>query len=95
MNQTARAIFPGIDLSEIGITQSHEVVYNPSYEQLFREETRPELEGLETGIVTDSGAIAVDTGSFTGRSPKDKYIVSDSLTKDTLWWADQLSLIHI
>ena len=89
MNQTARAISPGIDLSEIGITQSHEVVYNPSYEQLFREETRPELEGLETGIVTDSGAIAVDTGSFTGRSPKDKYIVSDSLTKDTLWWADQ------
>ena len=71
------------------LPQSHEVVYNPSYEQLFREETRPELEGLETGIVTDSGAIAVDTGSFTGRSPKDKYIVSDSLTKDTLWWADQ------
>jgi len=89
MNQTARAISPGIDLSEIGITQSHEVVYNPSYEQLYSEETRPELEGLETGIVTDSGAIAVDTGSFTGRSPKDKYIVSDSLTKDTLWWADQ------
>ena len=89
MNQTARAISPGIDLSEIGITHSHEVVYNPSYEQLFQEETRPELEGLESGYLTDSGAIAVDTGSFTGRSPKDKYIVSDSLTKDTLWWADQ------
>ncbi len=89
MNQTARAISPVLDLSEIGITHTHEVVYNPSYDQLYLEETRPELEGLERGIVTSSGAIAVDTGSFTGRSPKDKYIVKDSLTKDSLWWADQ------
>lgn len=89
MNQTALAISPGIDLSAIGITDANEVVYNPSYEQLFQEETRPGLEGLERGIVTDSGAIAVDTGAFTGRSPKDKYIVNDALTKDTLWWADQ------
>jgi len=89
MNQTARAIFPGIDLSSIGINNPVEVVYNPSYEQLFREETSADLEGLERGIVTTSGAVAVDTGAFTGRSPKDKYIVKDALTKDTLWWADQ------
>ncbi len=89
MNQTARAIAPGLDLSSIGISNSVEIVYNPSYEQLFEEETRADLEGLERGIVTDSGAVAVDTGAFTGRSPKDKYIVHDSLTQDTLWWADQ------
>ncbi len=76
-------------LADIGIQHVSELVYNPSYETLFEEETRPELEGFERGIVTESGAVAVDTGIFTGRSPKDKYIVKDDVTKDSIWWSDQ------
>ncbi|MEZ8143657.1 phosphoenolpyruvate carboxykinase (ATP) [Enterovibrio norvegicus FF-33] len=78
-----------IDLSQHGIFDAEEVVRNPTYEQLFAEETKPELKGYEKGIVTELGAVAVDTGIFTGRSPKDKYIVKDDTTKDTLWWSDQ------
>ncbi|NKB60772.1 MAG: phosphoenolpyruvate carboxykinase (ATP) [Gammaproteobacteria bacterium] len=78
-----------IDLSKHGITTTSEIVYNPSYELLFAEETKEELEGYARGHLTESGAIAVDTGIFTGRSPKDKYIVQDGTTKDTFWWADQ------
>jgi len=78
-----------LDLRQYGITDVTEVVHNPSYEQLFEEETRPELTGYEKGIVTQLGAVAVDTGEFTGRSPKDKYIVRDETTEDTLWWSDQ------
>ncbi|MEE2002268.1 phosphoenolpyruvate carboxykinase (ATP) [Alkalimonas sp. MEB108] len=78
-----------LDLSQYGITDVTEVVYNPSYDQLFAEETRADLEGYEQGKVTTLGAVAVDTGIFTGRSPKDKYIVRDDTTRDTLWWADQ------
>lgn len=78
-----------VDLSQYGITNVAEVVYNPSYELLFEEETRPELAGYEKGQVTENGAVAVDTGIFTGRSPKDKYIVRDDTTRDTVWWADQ------
>ncbi len=77
------------DLAEYGITGAADIVHNPSYERLFVEETRPELEGYEKGIVTTSGSVAVDTGIFTGRSPKDKYIVRDDTTKDTIWWSDQ------
>ena len=77
------------DLAALGITETTEVVYNPDYETLFQEETRPELQGYERGTLTQSGAIAVDTGIFTGRSPKDKYIVRDDTTRDTLWWNDQ------
>ena len=77
------------DLVDMGITDITEVVYNPDYDTLFQEETRPELEGFERGTLTQSGAIAVDTGIFTGRSPKDKYIVRDDTTRDTLWWNDQ------
>lgn len=77
------------DLADMGITDITEVVYNPDYDTLFQEETRPELEGFERGTLTQSGAIAVDTGIFTGRSPKDKYIVRDDTTRDTLWWNDQ------
>ncbi len=80
---------PSLDLSAYGITGVSEIVYNPSYEKLFEEETKPGLEGLERGVVTTSGAVAVDTGIFTGRSPKDKYIVRDDTTRDTVWWADQ------
>ncbi|WP_428775164.1 phosphoenolpyruvate carboxykinase (ATP) [Vibrio sp.] len=75
-----------LDLTQHGLTDVAEVIRNPSYEQLFEEETRPDLEGYEKGIVTELGAVAVDTGIFTGRSPKDKYIVLDDTTRDTLWW---------
>ncbi|WP_034917606.1 MULTISPECIES: phosphoenolpyruvate carboxykinase (ATP) [Erwinia] len=77
------------DLAAWGIRDAVEIVHNPDYETLYREETRPELSGFERGIETQSGAIAVDTGIFTGRSPKDKYIVRDDTTRDTLWWNDQ------
>ncbi|MGO0305365.1 phosphoenolpyruvate carboxykinase (ATP) [Endozoicomonas acroporae] len=76
-------------LAAVGIKDVLDVVYNPSYETLFEEETRPELEGYEQGVVTEMGAVSVDTGIFTGRSPKDKYIVKDDTTQDTIWWSDQ------
>lgn len=76
-------------LARYGIHQNSEIVYNPDYELLFKEETAPGLEGFERGQVTELGAVNVDTGIFTGRSPKDKYIVRDDTTRDTLWWADQ------
>ncbi|SNY76700.1 phosphoenolpyruvate carboxykinase (ATP) [Pantoea sp. GL120224-02] len=76
------------DLAALGISGTTEVVYNPDFDTLFQEETRPELEGYARGTLTQSGAIAVDTGIFTGRSPKDKYIVRDDTTRDTLWWND-------
>ncbi|MCD9515700.1 phosphoenolpyruvate carboxykinase (ATP) [Photobacterium carnosum] len=78
-----------MDLSQYGITNVTDVIRNPSYEVLFNEETKPELEGYERGIVTELGAVSVDTGIFTGRSPQDKFIVRDNTTKDTLWWSDQ------
>lgn len=77
------------ELEQYGIRDAAEIIYNPSYDLLFDEETRPGLTGYEHGIVTTSGAVAVDTGIFTGRSPKDKYLVRDDLTRDTVWWADQ------
>ncbi len=75
-----------IDLTKYGITGTTEVVYNPSYEELFAEETKPGLEGYEVGTVTELGAVNVMTGIYTGRSPKDKYIVMDENSKDTVWW---------
>ncbi|HIF9168807.1 TPA: phosphoenolpyruvate carboxykinase (ATP) [Photobacterium damselae] len=78
-----------MDLSQYGIKNVTEVVRNSSYEMLFEEETKPGLEGYEKGVVTELGAVAVDTGIFTGRSPKDKFIVKDDTTRDTMWWADQ------
>ncbi|MGX3021325.1 phosphoenolpyruvate carboxykinase (ATP) [Ursidibacter sp. B-7004-1] len=77
------------ELELLGITNVKEIVYNPSYEQLFEEEMKPELQGFEKGHLTTSGAVAVDTGIFTGRSPKDKYIVLDESTKDTVWWTSE------
>ncbi|MDH3759612.1 MAG: phosphoenolpyruvate carboxykinase (ATP) [Gammaproteobacteria bacterium] len=77
------------DLSPYGIQNTAEIVYNPDYETLFAAETADNLEGFEIGKLTESGAIAVDTGDFTGRSPKDKYLVRDDTTRDTIWWADQ------
>ena len=75
-----------LDLSKYGITDVKELVYNPSYDFLYEEETKPGLEGFEKGQVTELGAVNVMTGIFTGRSPKDKFIVKDETTKDTIWW---------
>lgn len=77
-----------LNLDYAGIKKFKELFYNLSYEELFRHETDPSLEGYERGVVTESGAVAVDTGRFTGRSPQDKYIVEDETTKDNVWWAD-------
>jgi len=77
------------DLSSYGIRDTAEIVYNPSYETLFAEETADHLQGYEIGFQTESGAISVDTGDFTGRSPKDKYLVRDDTTRDKIWWSDQ------
>lgn len=73
-------------LEKYGITGTTEVIYNPTYEVLFNEETRPELTGFEKGQETELGAINVMTGEFTGRSPKDKFIVDDENSHDTVWW---------
>ena len=78
-----------LDLSQYGINDVQEVIHNPSYELLFEEETKAGLDGYEKGIITESGAVSVDTGIFTGRSPKDKYIVRDDTSRDTVWWSDQ------
>ena len=73
-------------LASIGIHQPREVIYNPSYERLFEEEVSDDLEGYEKGHLTNLDAVNVYTGVYTGRSPKDKYIVMDDTTRDTLWW---------
>ena len=78
-----------IDLTQYGINNATEVVYNPSYDLLFAEETKSDLKGYDKGVVTELGAVNVDTGIFTGRSPKDKYIVRDDTSRDTVWWSDQ------
>ncbi|WP_152972224.1 phosphoenolpyruvate carboxykinase (ATP), partial [Serratia rubidaea] len=75
-------------LARYGIHQASDIVYNPDYDLLFNEETRADLPPLERGTLTNLGAVAVDTGEFTGRSPKDKYIVRDDVTRDTVWWSD-------
>ncbi|MFC3393955.1 phosphoenolpyruvate carboxykinase (ATP) [Brenneria rubrifaciens] len=80
---------PSEAFAAYGIQDVCEIVYNPSYELLFEEELAPTLQGYERGIETQLGAVAVDTGIFTGRSPKDKYIVRDDVTRDTVWWSDQ------
>ncbi|WP_045860512.1 phosphoenolpyruvate carboxykinase (ATP) [Teredinibacter purpureus] len=80
-----------LDLSKYGIQNVTEIVYNPSYEQLFEEETNPNLEGYERGVVTELGAVNVNTGIFTGRSPKDKFIVFDDVSKEHLWWDSDIA----
>jgi len=75
-----------LDLKKYGITGVKKIFHNPSYEVLFQHETDKKLEGFEKGVVTDTGAVAVMTGRFTGRSPKDRYIVMDKTSKDTIWW---------
>ena len=80
-----------IDLSKYGITNVEKIIYNPSYDELFKAETDPSLTGYEKGIVTNTGAIAVKTGKFTGRSPKDKYTVKDKTTENTMWWDGKIN----
>ena len=75
-----------LDLTKYGITGATEIVHNPSYEELFAAETDPALEGFEKGQETELGAVNVMTGIYTGRSPKDKFIVMDENSKDTVWW---------
>lgn len=86
-NSVPAEIVKSIDLSRYGITDVKEIIYNPSYELLFEHEMDPALEGFERGVLTKSGAVSVDTGVFTGRSPKDKYIVRDEVSEDTVWWS--------
>ena len=75
-----------LDLTKYGIKDVKEVVYNPSYDELFKAETDPSLEGFEKGQATELGAVNVMTGVYTGRSPKDKFFVMDEVSKDTVWW---------
>ena len=78
-----------IDLTQYGITGVTEIVHNPSFEDLYKEEMKPELTGYEVGVDTELGAVNVMTGIYTGRSPKDKYIVMDENSKDTVWWTTE------
>ena len=75
-----------IDLTKYGITGTPEIIYNPSFEQLFEEEMKPGLEGYDKGQLTELDAVNVMTGIYTGRSPNDKFIVMDENSKDTVWW---------
>ena len=74
------------ELHDLGITGYHEVSYNPSYQELYEAEVSHKRKGFEKGALTDTGAVAVKTGIFTGRSPKDRYIVKDDVSKDTICW---------
>jgi len=76
-----------LGLEKAGITRWAEIIRNPSYDLLFEHETDPSLDGNERGWVTNFGAVTVDTGRFTGRSPKDKYIVREPSTEPNVWWA--------
>ena len=77
------------DLKSYGITDAEEIIYNPSFDELYQDELNPELEGYEKGQLSELRAVNVMTGVFTGRSPKDKYIVLDDKTENTVWWADK------
>ena len=78
-----------VDLTKYGITGATEIIHNPSYEVLFAEENKPELTGYDKGVLTELDAVNVMTGIYTGRSPKDKYIVMDAKSKDTVWWTTE------
>jgi len=75
-----------ISLDKYGIKNVQDIIYNPSYELLYNEELSSSLKGYEKGQLTELGAVNVMTGEFTGRSPKDKYIVKDAITENTIWW---------
>ena len=78
-----------IDLTKYGITDVKEIIHNPSYDFFYEEEIKPDLEGFDKGQVSELGAVNVMTGIYTGRSPKDKYIVMDETSKDTVWWTSE------
>ena len=80
-----------LNLEECGIKEWGELYYNLSFDELFKHETNHALVGYERAQVTELGAVNVDTGKFTGRSPKDKYIVEEESSKNTVWWADGTS----
>ena len=81
-----------ISLEKYGIKNTHEIIYNPSFDFLYNEELNSNLEDFEKGQLGELGAVNVMTGVFTGRSPKDKYIVNDAVTKDTIWWASDKAI---
>ncbi len=85
MNSYAQ-ITKTISLEKYGIRNASQIIYNPSYEFLYQEELSEDLKGFERGQLSELGAVNVMTGEFTGRSPKDKYIVKDEVTKDSIWW---------
>ncbi|MCQ2964126.1 MAG: phosphoenolpyruvate carboxykinase (ATP) [archaeon] len=78
-----------LDLSKYGIINKEDIIYNPSYELLFDMELKEDLDSYEKGELTNLGAVNIKTGIFTGRSPKDKYIVMDNQSKDTVWWTSE------
>ncbi|MBQ8137968.1 MAG: phosphoenolpyruvate carboxykinase (ATP) [Lachnospiraceae bacterium] len=78
-----------IDLTQYGISNATEIIYNPSYELLFEEETKSDLTGFDKGVNTELDAVNVMTGIYTGRSPKDKFIVDDEKAHDTVWWTSE------
>ena len=87
--ENSAQITKSISLEKYGIINAHDVVYNPSFDLLYHDELNPALEGFEKGQLTELGAVNVMTGVFTGRSPKDKYIVKDDVSKDTFWWTSE------
>mgnify|MGYP006336893837 FL=1 len=80
------SLFDELNLAKYGISAAAEIVHNPSYEDLYAEETKAGLTGFDVGQNTEMGAVNVMTGVYTGRSPKDKFIVKDETSKDTFWW---------
>ena len=87
--ENSAQITKSISLEKYGIINAHDVVYNPSFDLLYHDELNLALEGFEKGQLTELGAVNVMTGVFTGRSPKDKYIVKDDVSKDTFWWTSE------
>ena len=79
-----------LDLTKYGIQGATVIAHNPSYEYLFAEETKPELTGFAKGVNTELNAVNVMTGIYTGRSPKDKYIVVDKNSENTVWWTSEV-----
>lgn len=79
------------DLANYGIKKPQELFYNPDYDLLFKHETDPSLEGYERGFITNTGSVAVDTGIFTGRSPKDKYVVKEESSEKNIWWTNEIT----
>ena len=78
-----------LDLLQYGISDVQEIYHNISYEELFKHETDPSLEGFERGHLTSTGAVTVDTGVFTGRSPHDKYIIKEDENEKNIWWRNE------